>query len=257
MKRYDPVGVCIYCGAKEDLRDEHIIPLALNGDWLLPKASCQRCEAVTSALEMKVLRGPLWLPRVYMKLRSRRRNTRPHSFPLEVTSGGRSEVRDVPVDSNLPSVVLPIFGPAGFLREPEVTNGVTVEAFYVGHVGRRPEDVIRELGVDAVALQAEYPVVEFARMIAKIAYGYAVAELGIEQIKDPLVLPAIRGLSDDAGRWVGSLPDAMEPPAENILHAAGIVRQGGYIAVVLSLFAAQPAPWYLVFISRGARSKSP
>src|SRR5215212_3632262 len=79
MKRYKPVGTCIYCGSVDDLRDEHIIPKALNGDWILPAASCRVCEAITSKFEMKVLRGPLWPPRRALNLQSRHRDRQPDS----------------------------------------------------------------------------------------------------------------------------------------------------------------------------------
>lgn len=40
------------------------------------------------------------------------------------------------------------------------------------------------------ALEFEYPVVEFAQMIAKIGYGYAVGErVGAGQIRNPLGVP--------------------------------------------------------------------
>jgi hypothetical protein len=29
--RYEPVNECIYCGATENLSDEHVIPFALSG----------------------------------------------------------------------------------------------------------------------------------------------------------------------------------------------------------------------------------
>jgi hypothetical protein len=254
MKRYAPVNVCIYCGATEDLRDEHIIPLALNGDWVLPKASCRACEAVTSAFEGKVLRGPLWLPRLALGLRSRRRKSQPTSFTLEVTSKGKEVTRDVPIHSNLPSVVLPIFASPGFLNGSEIAEGVKVEGFYVGHIQRRPEDVVRELGVDKVALQMEYPVVEFARLVAKIGYAYAVAELGLERVLAPLVLPGIRGLSNDIGHWVGTIPEVKDPPKEDLLHIAKIEQKGDFIAVALSLFAIQSTPIYLVLVSMGLRT---
>jgi hypothetical protein len=47
-RRYNPVGRCIYCGRKETddlpLGDEHIIPLTIGGNQVLPHASCHDCE---------------------------------------------------------------------------------------------------------------------------------------------------------------------------------------------------------------------
>jgi hypothetical protein len=252
MKRYKPVGTCIYCGSVEDLRDEHIIPKALNGDWILPDASCRACEAITSKFEGKVLRGPLWLPRRALNLKTRHPDKQPDTFSLIVKKGNLEERLQIHVDRNLPSVVLPQYATPGFLRGDEVLDGVRVEGCYVGHIQRTPEEVIADLGVDGIALEFEYPVVEFAQMIAKIAYGYAVGELGLEQIRNPLVLPAIRGLSQDVGHWVGCIPGLLPQEFKpDAFHAASVVRNNGMVMGMVSLFALQPAPLYSVLLSKG------
>jgi hypothetical protein len=99
VKRYKPVGTCIYSGSQDDLRDEHIIPKALNGDWILPEASCRACEAITSKFEMKVLRGPLWLPRRPLNLQTRHRDKQPDSFSLLVNTDNVEERREIPYRS--------------------------------------------------------------------------------------------------------------------------------------------------------------
>jgi hypothetical protein len=122
----------------------------------------------------------------------------------------------------------------------------------VGHIQRTPEDVIADLGADGIALEFEYPVAEFAQMIAKIAYGYAVGELGLEQIRNSLVLPAIRGLSQDVGHWVGCIPGLLPKELEpDAFHAAAVVRNNGMVMGMVSLFALQPAPLYSVLLSKG------
>src|SRR5271165_2543948 len=77
-RKYEPIGRCIYCGAKRytsndplaKLGDEHIIPLAFGGNLLLPEASCRACEKITSRIgthcieQMVRTRGSIWaLPR--------------------------------------------------------------------------------------------------------------------------------------------------------------------------------------------------
>jgi hypothetical protein len=235
----------------DDLRDEHIIPKALNGDWILPDASCRACEAITSKFEMKVLRGPLWPPRRALNLQSRHRDRQPDSFPLLVNQNNVEERREIPLDQNLPSVMLPLYGVPGFLRGDEVKEGIRVEGVYVGHIKRTPEEVVADLGVDRVALECEYPVIEFGQLIAKIGYGYAVGELGLQQIKNPLVLPAIRGLTKDVGHWVGCVPGSPTKFKEDTLHAAAVLSEKGIVMAIVSLFALQPAPVYSVLLSMG------
>lgn len=49
---YQPVGRCIYCGtAEEPLSDEHILPFALGGNLILPKASCETHRKTTQRIE--------------------------------------------------------------------------------------------------------------------------------------------------------------------------------------------------------------
>ena len=56
---YPPVGRCIYCGATDELTDEHIIPFSLGGVLILDKASCngtKGCNKKTHKFEGVVAR---------------------------------------------------------------------------------------------------------------------------------------------------------------------------------------------------------
>jgi hypothetical protein len=62
---------CIYCGATSDLRKEHIIPYALQGEFVIRNGSCAGCAALTGRFEERILRGA-WLPvRIALGLRTR------------------------------------------------------------------------------------------------------------------------------------------------------------------------------------------
>src|SRR5688572_14323585 len=74
VAQYRDVGLCIYCGNSEGLTREHAIPFALNGDLVLPAASCKKCSEITSAFETKVLKGPIWQVRVGEKFKSRKKH---------------------------------------------------------------------------------------------------------------------------------------------------------------------------------------
>ncbi len=64
-KTYPGIGKCIYCGAARycmndparKLGDEHIIPLSLHAKLIIKDASCRNCEALTSAVEDKCIKG--------------------------------------------------------------------------------------------------------------------------------------------------------------------------------------------------------
>lgn len=85
---FKAIGACIYCGSETynalggALHDEHIIPEALGGRWLLPQASCQSCERATSYWEAKLLRGPLESVRRFLQLPSKKTHDKRNKLPL-------------------------------------------------------------------------------------------------------------------------------------------------------------------------------
>jgi HNH endonuclease len=81
---YPTPGQCIYCGDKSNLSDEHIIPFALGGNFVLKDSSCKKCAEPTSKFELTCLRtmyGPL---RLLYELPTRRRKKSPEKLPLKV-----------------------------------------------------------------------------------------------------------------------------------------------------------------------------
>src|SRR6266508_6142095 len=88
---------CIYCGAREDLRDEHVIPYGLEGEYVLRQASCRECEKLTSRFERAVLRDLLLPARTSLEIRTRRPKDRPDRLPLLEVEGGERRARDVAV----------------------------------------------------------------------------------------------------------------------------------------------------------------
>jgi hypothetical protein len=249
--KYPRVGKCIYCGSTEDLSDEHIIPEGLHGDWVLPDASCEPCRIETGKFEQRVLRGPLWPPRVELGLKTKRPKQRPKAFPLTVARKGIRTRENIPVGKNLPSVLLPVFGKPGFLDPATPIDSLAVSGMYVGHIDRTPDHVKETLGADGVWLETAYPVVDFARMVAKIGYAYAVAQVGIQNVINPLVVSGILGRGTDLGQWIGSAPEALPGPDATALHAARLHRKGDFLAVTLQLFTLQPTPVYLILVSKG------
>jgi hypothetical protein len=81
-KTYNPVGECIYCGSvAPPLGKEHVIALGLNGEDILPKASCKVCAAITSKVERHCLQK-LFMPARF-HLRQKLRRGLPKTLPVE------------------------------------------------------------------------------------------------------------------------------------------------------------------------------
>ena len=206
-RRYDPVGHCIYCGVKNNLSKEHILPFGLSGTAILPHSSCSNCAKVTGEQERRVLRGFMWDVRVYLGLKSRNKHENALSeYPLIIMRGGVQETVMLPLDEYPILLHFPIFAPPAFLNPSGYTNGIRIRGIETVSFGPKPTEVLSNLGASSISQNKYQKPVSFARVIAKIAYAYAAAEGTLDKIKgNPLVLPAILGNTDDIGRWVGTL----------------------------------------------------
>lgn len=253
---YKPAEVCIYCGStNENLSNEHIIPYGLNGDLVLPEASCARCASLTSQLERTILRGELRHIRAALGLRTRRPQDRLATYPLTVvTERGRMQIH-APIEDHPVILPTPVFLPPAFLDRREYTSGVQCVGVRTIKWGPDPEEVAKRYGARQLSISVDTKPAEFARMLAKIGYCYAVAELGRPAFEDVFVLPAIFGRTGDIGRWVGAGPETLAIPA-GALHylqldvvAPSDPASSASLAIVhVKLFANSPTPVYSVIV---------
>lgn len=96
--------------------------------------------------------------------------------------------------------------------------------------------------------------VKFARMLAKIALGFAVAVMGLEAFEEIFVRPAILGERDEVGMWVGC-PDVPRLDAQKGLHDAAVfVRSDRLVIVGVRLFEEFSAPEYSVIVGRASEA---
>ena len=199
---YPPVGSCIYCGKNRlpnhgrrkpsRFHDEHIVPLALGGKMVLPEASCVKCESLINKQienyvlrkEWGVFRDELGSPTRDKKAQAARRAKNQHGI-----------------------VGFYWFKPAGILTGNHTLHG-SVEWFGLenrpaahgrANLVRRKEDSWVPVGAEWIPRPDR-----FARLIAKIGYAFAVAELGLGSFT-PFVQGLILGRDKDHERYVGSL----------------------------------------------------
>ncbi|MCA8892831.1 MAG: hypothetical protein KDA56_13670, partial [Hyphomonas sp.] len=218
--RYSVLSECMYCrtsGSETLLTDEHIIPLALSGSAVLPKSVCEDCQRkINEEFEQDVLRRIYILPRTKLQLRTRSPNGRPSTYPVwehdKPLGGGlpRKLFRegDVRIETSMgelptliPSLVLP---PPGLLagRETKEDGQITVRAlsFYSTGESPRAEQEHRD-----ISILIPFDPGQLVKLMAKIAHGAAVAELGISAFSH--FLPdLILGRSKNFSSLVGS-PD--------------------------------------------------
>jgi hypothetical protein len=241
-------SACIYCGSTSSLTDEHIIPLALEGEFVIRSASCDACAQKTSRFERKVLRDALLAPRTALKLRTRRPRERPTSLPLVHKVGGVEKLVDVPVADHPTYLALPLFALPAHVRRDNIPNLKVVApgAHVVSVAAATLEAAARRVGQGDIAVRASLDIYAFARLLAKIAHGFlAVADLSDVEA----FLPGAMFASDESiGKWVGGAPD-VKISAEG-LHGVHLELVEGEIHVRVRLFAQLGGPEYMVIAGR-------
>lgn len=248
---FAPAHRCIYCGSAEQLSDEHIIPFALSGEDVIRRGSCSTCARETCRFEQLVLRGPMRAARIHRRLKSRTKHAEAadtHRLNM-VNSSGEFTV-DLPLSGYPILLHFPIFAQPGHATGIN-SPGIRMQGIHTVLFGPHPEEVAKTHGATEISFPAtqEQPTA-FARMLAKIAYGYAFANGALSRIDGPSpVIPCIRGLVDDVGQWVFTAQgDIVAYPG--VLHRVQMHDMDNLLIAEVQLFADSQTPKYGVILGR-------
>ena len=248
IHRFDTVNECIYCGSKDQLTDEHIVPFALGGNFILPRSSCRSCAAITSLDERKVLKGFLHNGRIVTNMPTRRKKNRPtHLKTMLLDDNDNVTEVDLPVSESTATIHLPILEPPAFLTGTVFSSSVGVKGIDTIHVGKHPMEVLSKHNKPGIRFETAIDVNAFLRMIAKIAHAYHVANLGLFPRSESPLLPLIFNSSKGLNNWIGS--GANIP--ENVSRNCGQILWCTYDDIkkvnftCLKLFPSQPGGNYI------------
>lgn len=235
----------MYCGDTNNLSKEHIVPYGLGGPGVIPASSCSNCAQITSKFEMDVLRSSIWGLRSHLKLSTRRRNKMPKELPLILVRDKGEEEVNIPIEEHPVLLSFPLFSPPSMLTGNHI-EGIHIRGANLYGFGAAIEKVLKEYNAKGVKTVDESKPVSFARMIAKIAWGIAVAEGLINQLDERLG-EAIINKPSDIGRWVGTYTD---PPDSNhkLLHEIKLRKDEKFLYGDVQLFAATKTPRYGVIL---------
>lgn len=257
--RLEPIGQCIYCGSRGSLTDEHIVPAGLDGNYVLPKASCHDCARTTSGFESKVLNSIRDL-RAGIDMGGRRRKSRPRTAPLTLVSRGIEILHRLAFREHLLPLMLPVFPEPGCFTRDQPKQGIDLIGLRIIKFGQEPNTIAAQQGAEGIKIEARMHPVEFARMLAKIGYCYAVAHWGLDAFSEVFVLPAIRGQTDDVGHWVGTyIRDHPKSDDPTLIHQLEVIADSGglhngvpitHALAHIQLFANSPSPVYRVVVGK-------
>jgi hypothetical protein len=206
--RYGPVGRCVYCGEGEErvgkLSLEHIFPFSLGGTYELPEASCSTCAGIiNSQIETPISGGDWGDLREKFRLPTRGKTSRTH---VKVSDHfGR--------DLLIPLADFPTFAPSYRFGTARLISGSDAEQ-------RREIHLLSEEAEKDALCKAKHPGWDgiysfrakndrFARLLAKVAYGFTVAQFGSAWFRETIT-PIILGQVEDYTTHVGGDLDGYE-----------------------------------------------
>lgn len=247
---YPAIGQCIYCDTTTPpLTDEHIIPLALGGNLILPKASCKICaKTINREIETPVLSQEWGALRAKLRFPTRKKKKRKTHLAVRRIDG---RLRTVRISDHSTPVPLYKFREARILSGQERgddnlhwTMDILADHEKEKEMQRRFPDWDKTHRIKA----QPYP---FARLIAKIGHAYTVAEYGLAAFT-PLTRNIILGKSDDYFFIVGGSFD-IEPAIPDGDHITDISIRivnatRAQIRVDIRLFSQITTPSYHVVV---------
>ena len=250
--RFNPANQCIYCGAVDELSDEHIVPYGLGGDLVFPRASCQCCATKTSLFELRTMRGFMNDSRLVSGLPSRRKKRRPNTKHHELQdSGDRSKIVNLPLSESIGFLHLPTMEAGAFMSDKPPVTGARVTGIETIKFGRDVRECLRFHDATGIKDRAQVDVHSFTKMLAKIAYSFLVAKRGVFPRNESPALAIAMAQSTNPSNWIGS--QFMPPPTVNFpgLHALAIEdsaqpSNGPVTVVKVALFRSSGACTYEV-----------
>ncbi|WP_440950329.1 HNH endonuclease [Methanosphaerula subterraneus] len=250
IPRYTKIGKCIYCGTEQGkLTNEHIVPLGLGGTVVLKSASCLACAKITSQFERDILRGPFLNPRLAVGMPTRHKKTRPTQIRYADLFNKHGERVAVENDSSLLLLSIIEFPLPAFVDKRGYKNGADVIAVRTIKVAGPDIKDLQQSGITSIEYPETYVATSFARFIAKIAHGFAVAFYGLDSFEELFLPSSILGTTGDICRWVGCLTPPVLGRIKEVHHIS-LYQDHSVVIAHIKLFACWETPEYLVVVGR-------
>lgn len=244
------IGKCIYCGRSDvQLSDEHITPLGLSGKLVLVEASCASDAKITGELERRVLRGMWFAARAALRTTTRHKKDREKHYPMVIERNGKPVKVYAPLEEHWKIIQLPIFPLPSHLDDRTYSDGIEYTSMDTYELDERGVEVAARFGASRV-VAPEILAIDFARFIAKMAYGYAIEKYGLEAFENIYVLSSILGQSNDIGRWVGCPTTREFPIRECNISVGFIIESSRELIVKIKMFPRFDGVEYVIVVGK-------
>ena len=259
-RRRSGIGQCIYCGSKDDLTDEHILPYALGGHLLLNQASCKACATITGRLEQKLLRGHWWPYRKKLGLQSRNPSAANELKSIKIIkANGDMVAGQMPLENFVAAIVFELASPSILSGEVKSGEPFAKNAFLkmLGPMATEAQvdgKPYRLLPTDKVEFPVKFDTGELTRFLAKVAHGYAISKAGLDAFDEFYLPEFILGRTDGIQAFVGGYET---PITTAILPGGGYNRmmmrtRDDLLSVCIQLFIDEgdPPPIYEIIVGK-------
>jgi hypothetical protein len=257
-KRFPSMGRCIYCGRTDDLSEEHIVPFALNGAWVLPDSSCPTCSKITSAMERDAIQRSFTAYRVQQGFKTRRPKER-KKLKVQVTKqeGGVShsyygDYKEMP----LFLLHMRLQRPGILIGRDKAFDRHTAMSLQLNTTMKRDREILQ---VNDLNIIQPYDHEAVARMIAKAAHAFACGVLGPDaftHLLPGLILGKVKWLYNYlvGGDFVPDAPVFFLPRLQQqhemrLTSETGMGGQPFYV-VKLRLFADMESTVYTIVVGQ-------
>jgi hypothetical protein len=148
-----------------------------------------------------------------------------------------------------------MFEPPGVLRGQPSIQGIKTCGIETIQFGANLEEIVKHLGGTGFRQSDNIEWQDFCRMLAKIGYSFIVGVFGLIPLDQVLVLPFIRGETQDAGHWIGSRKYETESERRGAIHGVSHIicesiadSTQRFLVARVKLFASLGATGYEVVI---------
>ncbi len=180
-KSLPSLGYCVFCGSRDNLTDEHIIPEFFGSGLKIIKSCCSTCQKNTSKFESSIASNMFDPIRKYLSLKGKNGRLKKSNFKLDI-GREKTEYKIFPINEYPVLLTLPRFHPASAIsNRPFDTEGLFDLIIYNFNIEKeRLIEIVNELST------LHIDTLLFCQLLAKIAHSFAVFHLGLDGFNQTL-----------------------------------------------------------------------